>query len=243
MVETSAVLLAAALAWLFTIASARDMGVMPGTMGLGLAGFLGTWALMMAAMMRPSVAPVATLYARMRKDHRARRVASLSIGYLSVWACTALVAFGLAAGGDRLAREAPGWAQGAAVASCLACGAYQMTALKDRCLQHCRSPLGHLIRYGSFRGRLSDFRVGAHHGAWCLACCWSLMLLMITFGVMNIVAMVVLACVILIEKVTSPGRWLSVAIGLASIGLAIAIWIHPALAPGLHVGSREMAAM
>ena len=69
------------------------------------------------------------------------------------------------------------------------------------------------------------------------------MLLMITFGVMNIVAMVVLACVILIEKVTSPGRWLSVVIGLASIGLAIAIWIHPALAPGLHVGSRQMAAM
>ena len=118
-----------------------------------------------------------------------------------------------------------------------------MTALKDRSLQHCRSRLGHLIRYASFRGRLSDFRVGADHGAWCLACCWSLMLLMITFGVMNIVAMVVLACVILIEKVAAPRRWFSVAIGIASIGLAIAIWIHPALAPGLHVGSRQMAGM
>ena len=216
---------------------------MPGTMGLGLAGFLGTWSLMMAAMMLPSIAPVATLYARMRKDHRVRRVASLSIGYLSVWACTAIVAFGLAAGGDRLARDAPGWAQGAAVASCLACGTYQMTTLKDRCLQHCRSPLGHLIRYGSFRGRLTDFRVGAHHGAWCLACCWSLMLLMITFGVMNITAMVVVAGVILIEKVTSPGRWFSVAIGLASIALATAIWIHPALAPGLHTGTMQTAGM
>ena len=63
---------------------------------------------------------------------------------------------------------------------------------------------------------MTDFRVGADHGAWCLACCWSLMLLMITFGVMNIMAMVVVAGVILIEKVTSPGRWFSVAIGLAS---------------------------
>ena len=233
----------AALAWLFTVASARNMGVMPGTMGLGFAGFLGTWSLMMAAMMLPSIVPVASLYARMRKDRRVRRVASLSIGYLSVWACTALAAFGLAAGGDRLARDAPGWAQGAAVASCLACGAYQMTSLKDRCRQHCRSPLGHLIRYGSFRGRLSDFRVGVHHGAWCLVCCWSLMLLMITFGVMNIMAMVVVAGVILIEKVTSPSRWFSVAVGLASIALAIGIWIHPALAPGLHIATMQTAGM
>lgn len=172
-----------------------------------------------------------------------RRIASVSIGYLSIWACTAFAAFGLAAGGDRLAREAPGLAQGAAVASCLACGVYQMTGLKDRCLQHCRSPLGHLIRYGSFRGRFAELRVGAHHGAWCLACCWSLMLLMIIFGVMNVMAMVLVACVIFIEKVASPGRWFSIAIGLASVALAAGIWIHPALAPGLHIGSTQMTGM
>ena len=36
------------------------MGVMPGTMGLGIGAFLGVWALMMSAMMLPSMTPVVT---------------------------------------------------------------------------------------------------------------------------------------------------------------------------------------
>ena len=44
------------------------MGNGPGTMGLALLPFLGLWVLMMAAMMLPSVAPVAVLWTRL--DHR-----------------------------------------------------------------------------------------------------------------------------------------------------------------------------
>jgi predicted metal-binding membrane protein len=79
--------------------------------------------------------------------------------------------------------------------------------------------------------------VGLDHGAWCLACCWSLMLLLITFGVMNVVAMVVLATVIVIEKVFVPGRWFSALVGMAALGLAIGIWIDPALARGLYAAA------
>jgi predicted metal-binding membrane protein len=233
-VETSALLIAAALAWVVTIVVARDMGVMPGTMGLAVVAFLGVWTLMMAAMMLPSITPLASLYARTMRDHRARRVALLAVGYLAVWAAVGVVAFGLAAGGERLADRAPGWAQAAAVGSCLACGIYQMTPLKGRCLRKCRSPLGHLLRYTSFRGPLADTRVGLHHGAWCLACCWSLMLLLVTFGVMSVVAMVGLAAVILAEKLLAPGRWFSIAVGAAAVALGVAIWINPALARGLH---------
>jgi predicted metal-binding membrane protein len=109
-----------------------------------------------------------------------------------------------------------------------------MTALKDRCLQKCRSPLGHLMRYTALRGPVVDSRVGLHHGAWCVACCWSLMLLLVTFGVMSVVAMVVLAAVILTEKLLALGRSFSIAIGLAAIAFGVAIWINPSLAPGLH---------
>jgi len=49
----------AAVAWVVTVTLARDMGNGPGTMGLALLPFLGLWAVMMAAMMLPSVAPVA----------------------------------------------------------------------------------------------------------------------------------------------------------------------------------------
>jgi hypothetical protein len=46
--------------------------------------------------------------------------------------------------------------------------------------------------------------------------------------------MVVLAAVIVVEKVLVPRRWFSVAIGAGAFGLAIAIWIDPALATGFY---------
>ena len=236
-VETSSLLFVAAVAWVVTVVIARDMGVMPGTMGLGIGAFLGVWALMMSAMMLPSIAPLASLYARTMRDRRPRRLGLLTLGYLAAWTAVGLVAFGLAAGGDRLAQRAPGWAQAVGVGSCFACGIYQMTYFKDRCLQKCRSPLGHLLRYASFRGPLADVRVGLHHGAWCVACCWSLMLLLITFGVMSVTAMLVLAAVIILEKVLLPGRWFSITVGVAAFALGVAIWIHPSWAGGLHVSA------
>ena len=242
--ETSALLIVAALAWVVTIVVARDMGVMPGTMGLTLVAFFGVWTLMMAAMMLPSISPLASLYARTMHDHRVRRGMLLGLGYLAVWAAVGVGVFVLAGGAERLAEAAPGWAQTVAVASCLLCGIYQMTPLKDRCLQKCRSPLGHLLRYASFRGPLADTFVGVHHGAWCLACCWSLMLLLVTFGVMSVVAMVVLAAVIVAEKLWSPGRWFSILVGGGAVALGVAIWIDPSLASGLHATTgSDMAGM
>jgi predicted metal-binding membrane protein len=235
--ETSVLLVFAAAAWLATIAIATGMGVVPGTMGLSLLGFLGAWTLMMSAMMLPSIAPLTSLYARTMRDHRVRRISLLTVGYLAVWAAVGVIAFVLADGADHVAQNYRGWAQAVAIGSCAACGIYQLTPLKERCLQHCRSPLGHLLRYTSWHGPLVDTRVGIDHGAWCLACCWSLMLLLITFGVMNVIAMVVLAAVIVIEKVFVPGRWFSVLVGVAAFGLAIAIWIDPALAGGLYAAA------
>jgi predicted metal-binding membrane protein len=55
----------AAVAWAVTVMLARKMGNGPGTMGLALAPFLGLWVVMMAAMMLPSVAPVAVLWTRL----------------------------------------------------------------------------------------------------------------------------------------------------------------------------------
>src|SRR5215470_11179274 len=55
----------AAVAWAVTVAEARAMGNGPGTMGLTLLPFLGLWIVMMAAMMLPSVAPVAMLWTRL----------------------------------------------------------------------------------------------------------------------------------------------------------------------------------
>jgi predicted metal-binding membrane protein len=213
---------------------------MTGTMGLGLALFVPVWTLMMAAMMLPSVTPTASLYARTFRDHRAMRTAGLVVGYLAVWAVAGVPAYGLARLAGWLAGMHHSAAHVLAVAVFAVCGVYQLSSLKDRCLAHCRSPLGLLLHYGSYQGRSRDLRVGVHHGGYCLGCCWALMVILIAVGVMNLTAMVGLAAVVLIEK---TWRWGTVAgrvAGAAALALAIAVIWFPWLAPGLHAAPPMM---
>jgi predicted metal-binding membrane protein len=141
----------------------------------------------------------------------------------------------------RLVDDHPAWATAAAVVVVAACGVYQPTPLKSRCLKHCRSPLSLLLHYGAYRGALRDVRAGAHHGAYCLGCCRSLMALFVVVGVMNLVAMVVLAVVVLVEKLWMHGEVLSRAVGVAALALAVAVIWLPALAPGLHSANQMMS--
>jgi predicted metal-binding membrane protein len=238
--ETAFLLIAAAAAWAATVALARGMAGMTGTMGLGLLVFVPVWTLMMAAMMLPSVTPVATLYARTFQGNRTARIAGLVAGYLAVWAAAGLPAFGLAWLAGWLTGRHPGGAQAAAVAVFALCGAYQLSPLKDRCLAHCRSPLGLLMHYGSYRGRLRDLRVGVHHGGYCLGCCWALMLVLVAVGVMNVAAMVGLAALVLTEKTWRWGPLAGRLAGAIALGLAVAMIWFPWLAPGLHAAPMMM---
>lgn len=238
--QTSALLFVAAAAWAATLVLAREMAGMTGTMGFGIGGFVAVWTLMMAAMMLPSVAPMASLYARSVRVSRTTRLGALVLGYLVVWAIAGLPAYGLAWLTSWLDGHHPAAAHGLAIGIFAACGVYQLTDAKDRCLAHCRSPFGLLLRYGSFRGRTRDLRVGAHHGAYCLGCCWALMLVLIAVGVMNIVAMVALAVVILVEKVSPRGELIARLAGFAALGLALATFWLPWLAPGLQAAHPMM---
>ena len=97
----------AAIAWAVTLLLAHSMGNGPGTMGLGLLPFLGLWVVMMAAMMLPSVAPVAVLWARLITGAtaglgRVRRMSLFLAGYLLAWVAFGAVAFGALDGAGRL---------------------------------------------------------------------------------------------------------------------------------------------
>ena len=213
------------------------------TASTGLAAFgsfVGMWTLMMAAMMLPSVAPTASLYAKTVPRNRAARMGGLVAGYLLVWAAAGLPAFGLAWLAGWLASQHPAAAHALAVGAFAACGVYQLSALKDRCLAHCRSPLGLLLHYGSYRGRFRDLRAGAHHAAYCLGCCSALMVILIAVGVMNLAAMVGLAAVVLIEKTWRWGQAAGRLAGVAALALAVAIIWFPWLAPGLHAAPPMM---
>ena len=130
----SLLLIAAAGAWAGVVLLAREKGSMPGTMGLGAGSFGAIWALIMAAMMLPAVAPFASLYSRTFTDGRGSRLAAFASDYLIVWALAALPAYGLAWLAGLLAGGHPAAATVAAVAIFAACGGYQLTPLKDQCL-------------------------------------------------------------------------------------------------------------
>jgi predicted metal-binding membrane protein len=78
-------------------------------------------------------------------------------------------------------------------------GLYQWTPLKHACLRTCQSPLGFLMaRWRD--GWSGAFRVGLEHGAYCIGCCWALMLLLFAGGVMNVVVIAALTAWVAVEK-------------------------------------------
>ncbi len=106
----------------------------------------------------------------------------------------------------------------------IAAGVFQLSPLKATCLAHCRSPAEFLSRHWR-AGRLGAFRLGILHGAYCLGCCWALMLLLFAAGIMNLVWIAGLAVLVLIEKLAPFGARLSPAIAAALIaaGLYVAV--------------------
>jgi predicted metal-binding membrane protein len=216
------------------------MASAPGTMGYGLAGFLVFWTVMMAAMMLPAVAPVGGLYARAIRTQaagrqaRTARVAGLVAGYLLAWAGFGLIAFAIADAAGRLAAQDPDTARWAGAAALVAAGVYQFTPAKNHCLSHCRSPLGVLLHVGGYRGRLRDVRAGLYHGAYCVGCCWGLMVALIVLGVMDLRWMAALAAVIVLERTWRHGWATAYAVGVGLIVLGLLAPSHPGLIPGLH---------
>ena len=239
--------LLAAIAWWLTADRMAGMDAGPGTDLGALGWFVGVWVVMMAAMMFPAVSPTVALYAQMTRRSGLSRPLLFTSGYLLVWGLAGLAAYGL----FRLGRSVFGadlsWHSGGQwfAGGVLAIAAlYELTPLKDVCLEKCRSPLGFLV--GSWRdGPRGAVEMGARHGAWCLGCCWALMAALFALGVMSVAWMAVVAGLITLEK-TLPWRrvvtWGTAALLLILASLLIAA---PHDVPGLVVprSGQAMKAM
>lgn len=237
-----ALCLVAAAAWVASIAWAGRMGVGSGAMGLSLGAFLVVWVVMMAAMMFPSVAPMAVVWIRSvavrpTMTGRVAGVASFLAGYLVAWTAFGLVVYAVLLAAGRLVDGAPTAARWAGAAVFAVAGVYELTPLKKACLRHCRTPVGSLFHYASYKGPLRDLRVGMHHGLYCVGCCWGLMIVLVAVGVMNVPVMAALAGVIAIEKVWRHGAVFSRVVGAALLILAALAPFVPALLPGLQAAS------
>jgi predicted metal-binding membrane protein len=239
----------AALAWVVTIRQASGMGIEAGTMGMALPSFLIVWVLMMAAMMFPSVAPVSIRWVRAITRRagpgRPLRMGLFVTGYLFAWAAFGLLAFFALAATERVVGGPPGAGRWLGAGVFAFAGLYQLTPLKNACLRHCRSPLMQLLQYSGWKGRARDLKVGLHHGAYCVGCCWGLMVVLLAVGVMNVAAMAGLAAVIFLEKLWRHGKLLSVLVGIVFLATAALVAFHPSLLPALHPSdlSGEMSRM
>lgn len=238
----------ALVTWIVTYERMRGMDGGPGTDLGGLGWFLGVWVTMMAAMMFPSVAPMALLHARIaegrsRQGVRAAPTWVFLAGYLAVWSAFGLGAYAVYRGIVALDLGFLSWdRQGPLVAggAIAAAGVYQVTPLKRVCLQHCRSPL-HFVMHGWREGRLGALRMGGGHGAYCVGCCCGLMLILFALGVMSLLWMAVVATVIFAEKILPFGARLQYPLAACFLALGVLVATSPASVPGLTQPGSEPA--
>jgi predicted metal-binding membrane protein len=187
---------------------------------------------MMVAMMTPSAAPMIIMYARVGRQTGAQGTPFAAtvwfvVGYFLVWTSFSLLATLVQWGIERTGSLDPAMASRSHVLGgfmFVAAGSYQWTRLKDICLAECQAPFAFLMRHGGFRGDAPGaLMLGLGHGAYCVGCCWVLMALLFVGGIMNVLWIVLLASLILLEKVTLFGRLIAPLAG--TLLIATGAWL------------------
>ena len=239
--QQGALLLGAALvAWIVTVDRMSGMDMVPGTNLGGLGWFVGIWVTMMAAMMLPSVAPMVLLFDRVSAEKARRDLPYVptwifAASYFAVWTVYGLAAFGLYRGVRALDIGFLNWDRGGPyVAGALVAlaGLYELTPLKGVCMRHCRSPMQFVLA-GWRDGVSGALRMGAEHGAYCVGCCWGLMVVLFALGVMSLFWMAVVAALIFAQKVLPYGDRLSRVFAVAFVAFGIWLAAAPGTVPGL----------
>jgi predicted metal-binding membrane protein len=171
----------AGLAWWSTVVRMKGMNAAPGT-DLGTVGwYTVTWAVMMAAMMLPSLTPAAAAATAARR-HIPSGTVLLVGGYLLAWTLAGLGVYGVLA----VASHAGGlgWASGGrwlSVGVLILGAAYELTPMKRAFLTRCRCPPAR----ASSRGPHGAIVEGMNAGVCCLGCSWALMAALFALGVMS----------------------------------------------------------
>jgi len=205
-----------------TIAWCGSMGAgmpMPGgwTMSMawmmGAPTFVGMWALMMIAMMLPSMTPVLLHH---------RRPVRVAIAYVAVWGLAGVVVFPVGAAVASLAMRHEDFARAVpwvCAAVCGLAGAWQLTHAKLRALARCRD-----------RACCALGRRPTPHDAWvdglrlglrCVRCCVAPMAVLLALGVMSLPVMGAVGASITIERLAPRPRWWVRGFGIAAIASAV----------------------
>ena len=178
----------------------------------GILATTATWMAMMTVMMLPTVLPWLWGFAALSRDREAGTirpawVALFALGYGVVWTGFSVVAASLQLGirSWGLLEPSIGGAATAGGVLLIGAGLYQVTPAKAACLEHCRTPLSYFLTHWR-NGPGSAFKMGLSHGAFCVGCCWALMLSGFALGVMSLVWMAALTAIIAIETLAPHGK-------------------------------------
>ena len=234
--------------WLYVMAIDMDVDLLgrPGEMGARMAAMdprmpmympmanfgplFWMWAVMMAAMMLPTMVPTLRSYEDLMVSAAGTRAGWLGVlsGYLLAWIVFAAVISGvqlaLLFGGvvDMLGIGKSYWFTGALL---IAVGAFQFTRTKEICHGVCHSPTMYFV--GNWRkGFVGGVRMGLGLGSFCVGCCWGFMALGFAGGVMNLAWMGLATLFMVIEKLPQVGHYVTRPMGFVLIiaGVAVLGW-------------------
>jgi predicted metal-binding membrane protein len=195
----------AAASWFVAVRQMNGMDMGVETELGSFTSFVGLWVMMMAAMMLPGAVPAVTTHAQ--ATGRMGAAAVFVVSYLAVWSLVGVGVYALyRPHGTR-----------AAAAIAIAAGVYELTPTKRHFRRCCRD------RAGS----------GLGFGLSCVGSSIALMLLLVAIGVMSLTWMIVIAVLIVAQKVLPPRAGLDVPVALAIVGLGVVILLGPSLVPGL----------
>jgi predicted metal-binding membrane protein len=243
-------------AWVVMFSMSTDMDLdllgRPGEMGAAMAAMdprmpmdmpmarfgplFAMWAIMMAAMMLPTLVPSLRAYEDLMVSADGTRAGWLGVlaGYGVIWvgfaAVIASVQLGLLFGGvvDMLGIAKSHWVAGGLL---LAVGLFQFTRAKEICHGVCHSPAMYFL--GHWRtGFGGGLRMGLGLGAFCVGCCWGFMALGFVGGVMNLAWMGLATLFMVLEKLPQIGHVVTKPMGFLLIAAAVAVMGWPILTGG-----------
>jgi predicted metal-binding membrane protein len=192
---------------------------MPGrTWTMTAVSFVGMWAVMMVAMMLPSLVPMLRRYREVVGNIARARLgwltAVVGAGYFFVWILFGVAAFPLGVALAQMEMRQPALARAVPFAAgvvLVLAGAFQFSTWKAHHLACCRYESAPVPPLRGDPG--SAWGYGVRLGVHCSSCCGNLIVTLLVIGVMDLRAMAIVTVAITAERLAPAGERVARAIG------------------------------
>lgn len=188
------------------------------------------WAIMMAAMMLPTMVPTLGTYEDLIASANGTWAGWLGVlaGYSVAW-----VGFAAAISGVQLALLFGGvidmlgipTSKVFAAVLLVAVGGFQFTRTKEICHGVCHSPMNYFLGHWQ-TGFSGGVRMGLGLGVFCVVCCWGYMALGFLGGTMNLLWMGLATLLMVLEKLPQVAHYVIKPVGVLLVGAGVVLLVH-----------------